>query len=103
VVVAPLKASSLSAYQALKQLLHGANLHPTVANIALVPNASPAMTSPTQNLQDCAMTFLGLAIKPITVSAMANANDSREEINRLALQLLESAVFLERHPTPRTH
>ena len=102
-VVAPLKASSLSAYQALKQLLLGASLRPTVANIGLVPNATSAMSSPTQNLQDCAMTFLGLDIKPLTVSATANADVSRDEINRLALQLLESAVFLERHPLQRTH
>jgi hypothetical protein len=102
-VVAPLKASSLSAYQALKQLLLDARLRPTVANIALVPNATSAMSKPTQTLQDCAMTFLGLEIKPLTVSATANADDSQAEINRLALQLLESAVFLERHPLPRTH
>ncbi len=103
VVVAPLKASSLSAYQALKQLLLGARLHATVANIALVPNARYATTSSAQNLQDCARTFLGLDIKPLTVSATANADDSRDEINRLALQLLENAVFLERHPLLRTH
>jgi hypothetical protein len=102
-VVAPLKASSLSAYKALKQLLLDAHLSPTVANIALVPNAHTAMPSPAQNLQTCAMTFLGFAVKPITVSAMANADESREEINRLALQLLESAIFLERHPLQRTH
>lgn len=102
-VVAPLKASSLSAYQALKQLLLSAHLRPTVANIALVPTSRSAMASPAQNLQDCAMTFLGFTVKPITVSAMANADDSREEINRLALQLLESAIFLERHTLQRTH
>ena len=102
-VVAPLKASSLSAYQALKQLLLDARLHPTVANIALLPNAASAMSKPTQTLQDCAMTFLGLEIKPVTVSATASAEDSQAEISRLALQLLESAVFLERHPLPRTH
>lgn len=102
-VVAPLKASSISAYQALKQLLLGASLRPTVANIALIPHVASATSRPTQNLQDCAMTFLGLDIKPLTVSAMANADDSRDEINRLALQLLESATFLERHPLQRTH
>ena len=102
-VVAPLKASSLTAYRALKQLLLDAHLRPTVANIALVPNASSTLSGPTQNLQDCAMTYLGLEIKPLTVSATASAHDSQDEINRLALQLLESAVFLERHPQQRTH
>jgi hypothetical protein len=102
-VVAPLKASSLTAYRALKQLLLDARVRPTVANIALVANATATVSQPTQNLQDCAMTFLGLDIKPITLSALAKADDSHDEINRLALQLLESAVFLERHPLPRTH
>ncbi|TXT38925.1 MAG: hypothetical protein FD135_2585 [Comamonadaceae bacterium] len=102
-VVAPLKSSSLSAYQALKELLLDAHLHPTVANIALPPKTTTAMSSPVQNLQNCAMAFLGLKIKPITVSAMAHADGSQGEINRLALQLLESAVILERQPIKRTH
>lgn len=103
VVVAPLKASSLTAYQALKQLLLDARLHPTVANIAMLPHVKKYMPSSAQNLQDCAMTFLGLAIKPITVSATTNAGDSQDEVNRLALRLLEEAVSLEHSPTERTH
>jgi hypothetical protein len=102
-VVAPLKASSISAYLALKQLLINAHLRPTVANIALVPQATSVMPSPTQNLQYCAETFLGLTFKPIVVSAVANVHDSQDQIERLALQLLENALFLERHPTQRTH
>lgn len=102
-VVAPLQASSLSAYQALKQLQLEAHLSPTVANIAMVANAASAKSRPIQNLQHCAMTFLGIDIKPITVSATANATDSQDEISRLALRLLESTVFLERHPLQRTH
>lgn len=103
VVVAPLKAASLTAYQALKQLLLDAHLHPTVANITLRPNTGTNTLNPVQSLQHCAMTFLGLAIQPITVSATANAADSRDEVTRLALRLLESAAFLERHSTSRTH
>jgi hypothetical protein len=102
-VVAPLKASSISAYQALKQLLLNAHLRPTVANIALAANPTSDMSSSTQNLQDCAMAFLGLNLKPITVSATANARDSQDQIERLALQLLENALFLERNLTQRTH
>ena len=103
VVVAPLKTSSITAYQAVKQLLLDAHLHPTVANITMTPSASSAMPPSNQNLQDCAKTFLGLAIKPISVSAMAKASDSRNEINRLALQLLESAISLEPQLMERIH
>jgi hypothetical protein len=103
VVLAPLKASSLSAYQTLKQLLLNAHLYPTVANIAFEPHENTKAPSPVQNLQHCAMTFLGLSIKPITVTATASANDSRDEVMRLALQLMENATVLERYPTTRTH
>jgi hypothetical protein len=61
------------------------------------------MPSPTQNLQYCAETFLGLTIKPIVVSAVADVQESQDQIERLALQLLENALFLERRSTQRTH
>ena len=102
-VVTPLKASSLTAYQAMKQLLLNAHLHPTIANIALVNNNSAIRAQPTQNLQNCAMTFLGLTIKPITVSAASTGEAAHGDMNRLALQLLESAVHLERQPISRKH
>lgn len=104
-VVSPLKSSSLSAYQALKQLLLDAQLRPTVANIAL-PNAANATmpnTSPAHPLQHCAHTFLGYDIRPLTITASAQADSSRDGINRLALELLENAVMLERHPSERMH
>ena len=104
-VVSPLKSSSLTAYKALKQLLLDAQLKPTVANITLVPNAIASMPSPSpaQLLQDCAATFLGYSVKPLTITASARAESSRDDINRLALQLLENAVLLERYPTGRAH
>jgi hypothetical protein len=104
-VVAPLKASSLTAYQALKQLLLDAQLQPTVANIAL---ATPATTSmqiarPFQHLQDCAKAFLGYSVKPLTVTAGSQSGIAGDGVGRLALQLLENAKFLERHPITRAH
>ena len=104
-IVAPLMSSSLTAYRALKQLLLDAQLRPTVANIVLSPVANATMpnTFNAQHLQHCAMTFLGYAIRPITITASARADSSQDDVNRLALQLLESAVFLERHPIERVH
>ncbi len=102
-VLTPHKTSSFTAYQAMKQLLLEAQLQPTVANIALAQDPACAHTGPAENLQHCAESFLGLTVKPITVSTSATGDACREEIDRLALQLLESAVFLERQPLQRTH
>lgn len=104
-IVSPLKSSSLTAYLALKQLLLGAQIRPTVANIALPSPADPTMSNPNlaTPFQQCALNFLGYAIKPITIMASARAESSQDDLNRLALQLLESAVLLERHPTERIH
>jgi hypothetical protein len=104
-IVAPLKSSSLTAYRALKQLLLDAQLQPTVANITLVPNAAASMPSitPAQHLQDCAEAFLGYSRKPLSITASAQAESSRDDINRLALQLLENAMPLERHAMERVH
>ena len=105
-VLPPLKSSSLTAYQALKQLFMEAQLRPTVANIALSSVASPSMpnSAPSNHLQQCAMAFLGYQVRPITVSAGAPSTDNAHDgVNRLALQLLENAVVLERHPSERMH
>lgn len=99
-VMPPLKSASLTAYQALKQLLLNAGLEPTLANIDL---PIPPQPSPGQTLQDCALSFLGLNLRPLRLSAIASTEQSDEEITRLALQLLENAVMLEPHPANRTH
>jgi hypothetical protein len=102
-VVPPLKSASLSAYQAIKQLLLEAGLEPTVANINLPLSRLRTRPTPGQTLQDCARSFLGLNLHPVRLSAMASTDQSAEEITRLALQLLENAVMLEPHPADRTH
>jgi hypothetical protein len=102
-LVPPLKAASLTAYQALKQLLLEAGLEPTVANIDLPTSRFAACASPGQTLQDCAQSFLGLSLRPLSLTAMASSDQSTEEINRMARRLLENAVMLEPHPADRTH
>lgn len=104
-VLPPLKASSLSAYQALKQLLLDAQLRPSVANIALssVANAPMPNHSPAHQLQRCAMDFLGYAIRPITITAASQGEGWRDDLHRLALQLLENALILQRHPEQGLH
>lgn len=104
-VVPPLRSSALTAYQALKQLLLDGQLQPTVANIVLEPTVSAAMptTLPAQSLLNCASTFLGYSAQPLTITASARTDQSSEDIDRLAMQLLENAVQLERYPTERAH
>jgi hypothetical protein len=102
-VVPPLKAASLTAYQALKKLLLDAGLEPTVANIHLPPVHPQSLAAPDKTLHACAQSFLGLTLHPLSLTAMANSDQSSEEINRLARHLLENAVMLETHPADRTH
>jgi len=96
-LVAPLMASVLTAYQALKQLLLDAQLCPTVANIALSSNAIMTTHASVQHLQDCAMTFLGYRLRPVAIRAAATDDRSQDDIYRLAMQLLENAMPLQRH------
>jgi hypothetical protein len=102
-VVPPLKSASLTAYQALKQLLLDAGLEPTVANIDLPTPRFTAWASPGQTLQDCAQSFLGLSLHPMSLTALASSDQSNEEINRLGRRLLENAVMLEPLTADRTH
>ncbi|MBB1076528.1 hypothetical protein HUU62_19175 [Rhodoferax sp. 4810] len=104
-VVPPARKSAISAYKALKHLLVVGQLRPTVANI--VPDSQTMMPMPpsstAQNMMDCASYYLGYSIKPLTITASARADRSQEDITRLARQLLESAVPLERKPIERVH
>ena len=104
-VVPPAQTAAISAYRALKHLLLVGQLRPTVANI--VPDTQTMMpmppSTPAQAMMDCAFNHLGYNIKPLTITASARADRSQEDITRLARQLLESAVPLERQPIERVH
>ena len=104
-VVPPAQTAAVSAYRALKHLLVVGQLRPTVANI--VPDTLTTMSlppsSPAQHLMDCASNYLGYSVKPLTITASSRAERSQEDMTRLAMQLLESAVPLERKPIERVH
>ena len=104
-VVPPAQNAAISAYRALKHLLLNGQLRPTVANI--VPDSNTMMpmppSTPAQNVMDCAASHLGYRVKPLTITASARADRSQDDINRLAMQLLESAVPLQRQPIERVH
>lgn len=103
--VSPVKMSSVTAYQALKQLLLSAGLRPTVANIAIepVPDRAMASHSPVNNLQQCAMTFLGYRLDSLTIRARPSDGRAADDVHRLALRLLENAMPLHRHHFVGSH
>lgn len=103
--VSPVKMSSLTAYQALKQMLLNAKLRPTVANITSEPfsKSSTANHSPIKNLQDCAMTFLDYRLDSLAVRAPHPQECQSDDMHRLALRLLENAMPLHRHHFVGSH
>lgn len=105
VVVPPAQAATITAYQALKQLLIHGQLRPTVANIVADANTTmpKPLSSPAQAVMNCASNHLGYSIKPVTITASARADRSQDDVTRLAMQLLESAVQLNHAPLGRVH
>lgn len=103
--VSPVKMSSVTAYQALKQMLLEAGLRPTVANIALGSNAgrTPATQLPVHHLQACAQSFLGYRLDALTIEARQPDDQITDDIHRLAMRLLENAMPLGRLATARNH
>lgn len=97
--VSPVKMSSVTAYQALKELLLNAGLHPTVASITIesVSNTAMAKHPPRNKLQQCAMEFLGYQLDCLTIRARPSQGRSSDDVHRLALRLLENAMPLHRH------
>ena len=103
--VSPVKMSAVTAYQALKQMWISAKLRPTVANITSeqFSKSSMASHSSVKNLQDCAMTFLDYQLDAQPVQAMKQQECRSDDMNRLALRLLENAMPLHRHHFVGSH
>jgi hypothetical protein len=97
--VSPVKMSSVTAYQALKQMLLNANLRPTIASIAGEPVSGTATANHAalKNLQECAMTFLDYRLDSLAVRALQPQECPSDDMNRLALRLLENAMPLHRN------
>ena len=105
VVVPPAQAATITAYQALKHLLVNGQLRPTVANIVADANTTmpKPLSSPVQTVMNCASNHLGYSVKPVTITASARADRSQDDVTRLAMQLLESAIQLNHAPLGRVH
>ncbi len=103
--VTPAKASSVTAYQALKKMLLNAQLRPTVANITSKPlsTSSLADQSPIKKLQECAMTFLDYQFDSLAIRVLQSQKCRSDDMNRLAWRLLENALPLQRHHFEGSH
>jgi hypothetical protein len=103
--VSPAKMSPVTAYQALKQMLLDAKLRPTIASIVpeLLPKGVVPSYSPVENLQKCAMTFLGYRLDSLVVRAVQPKDRPSDDMHRLALRLLENAMPLQSHHFVGSH
>jgi hypothetical protein len=103
--VSAVKTSAVTAYQALKHMLINAQLRPTVANITSeqFSKSSMASQSSVKNLQDCAMSFLDYRFESQPVHALKRQDCQSDDMNRLALRLLENAMPLHRHHFVGSH
>ena len=97
--VSPLKMSSVTAYQSLKQMLLNAGLRPTVAHIALNSSSGSetAAQSTVKKLQECSLTFLGYRVEALTIRAGDAEERIADDVHRLTLRLLENAMPLHRY------
>lgn len=104
-VVPPALCSTVTAYQALKQLLLHGKLRPTVANIVPEHDFMTVSTTTTsaQLVIDCAATYLGYSIEPVRITASAKSERSQPEIDRLALHMFENALQLDCTGFERLH
>jgi hypothetical protein len=95
--VSPAKMSPVTAYQALKQMLLDAKLRPTIASLVPEPLSKGgvvASSSPVENLQKCAMTFLGYRLDSLVIRTVQAQDRPSDDMHRLALRLLENAMPL---------
>jgi hypothetical protein len=95
--VSSLKNSLLTSYMALKRLLVNGKLAPTIVSIvsgdAKYPETQPSAVA--LNLVECARNFLGFDVNTLNIALRARDDSVGEDIRRLALRLLESAMPLE--------
>ena len=95
-VVTPEKASLLSSYRALKRLLIGGQLEPTIVNITQPSHDASTrlrhVPAGAASLVTCAKNFLNYDVKTITLAS--NEEHASHTMQRLALRLMEGAVSL---------
>ncbi|MDP3653336.1 MAG: hypothetical protein Q8R67_16840 [Rhodoferax sp.] len=94
--LAPVKRSLLTSYLALKRLLLKGGLQPTIVNMVDDKQraAGPEANTVALNLSDCARNFLGFDVNALDITTPDDLDRPCADIQRLALQMLESALPL---------
>lgn len=82
------KASLMSSYLALKRMVKNGALEPTVVNLTQDQHAVAA------SLGECARNFLGYDVKPFRIESPLDESTAGDEVQRLALRLMENALVL---------
>lgn len=95
--VAPARASLITSYRALKQLLLTGRLEPTIVNLVQTHNkaATPLKTgSVAASLSECARNFLGYEVNALNIAAPRDDDRPSTDLQHLALRMLENAMPL---------
>lgn len=94
--------SRLTAYQTLKHMLQNSGLRPMLATLVHEPlqSAVQAGRAFSQQLQDCAMYFLGYRLEAQTLAAEPTQETDTADLQRLARRLLERALPLAPQSSP---
>lgn len=96
------RTSLITSYLALKRLLITGKLRPTIVN--MIQEGTPYRLDSEQqalsSLSDCAMKFLGQDVKAINIIEQLSEEGQNDDIQRLALRLMENALPLANMNTP---
>jgi hypothetical protein len=92
--VSQTRTSLITSYLALKRLLIAGKLRPTIVNMIQDPPLAPsAAEQPTStSLSECAKRFLGQDVKALNIVEQLNEESQNEDVQRLALRLMENAL-----------
>lgn len=87
------QVSLLTSYEALKKILHMTRLQPTVISVENSTSGSVFFDTQVLNksLQSCVQSFLGRQIETLTLPERDNNLAALDDLNQLALRLLEKA------------
>jgi hypothetical protein len=90
------RTSLITSYLALKRLLITGKLKPTIVNLtqASMPTPPDMAHKTLTSLSDCAKKFLGQDVKAINIIEQMSEDGQNDDIQRLALRLMENALPL---------
>ena len=102
VAVSKSRTSLITSYLALKRLLIAGRLRPTIVH--MIQDSAPSLDdsehSTLANLEDCARRFLRQEVRALSIVEQLNDGSPNDDIQRLALRLIENALPLDNVNSP---